>query len=703
MKPSRSTAVASPERDRPRAVIVYICWGLSLGVAGYFPAARLWGLNFFAFVSPVVQSVFGAVYLLLLFYIIGPSSFSDSVHRGLRKLSRALGNWGGGIVTVIAVGLGGWFLRAQTALLGDGTLRATDAVEGAAWFPSEVIPTLLSARFARGLPASWNVDRFDAVALVSIVFAVLFAVGVWWLAPKATPDRKRSVVFWILTFGSVRLLAGYIEAYTPGFAAVTLWVLAALAYRAGRLSWIWVVGLWAVAILSHITAIILVPATLWLFWSGPVSQPGQGKPAQPGAMQRVPFWSYLGTVLLLGGALLELFRRFQISKLGVTESHFLVSLTSQEPHHYGFFAIAHLLDLVNHAWLLAPAALIAVLVSVNRQSLKSLGRHLPWRTRGGLQKISVFWALAAGLPLLAGSVIDPKLGWARDWDLFCLLATPALTGAALWLKEQRGALKRTAVSVALLSAAIWIVFSVDATAERSRFVALLELDPSRSDYGHEIMGQYYRRAGDYEATLSHYMKALAVSENIRYRQNIAAALMKLGRVDQGTRWFRGIVARDSLLAGGQHGLAMALEIQGKMAEALQHAGRAVALEPAKPRYRYQYAKVMMGSGDIEGALPHFEMAARSQPFDPIHIHGLGVCYLALQRLPEARTAFEQALRRDPGNSSLVLDAARVTLLQSDLAETGRLLQRYEQLVPPARRLGDYRLIADSLTQLVGGG
>ena len=61
----------------------------------------------------------------------------------------------------------------------------------------------------------------------------------------------------------------------------------------------------------------------------------------------------------------------------------------------------------------------------------------------------MFWLLAAGLPLAGAFLVDPKLGWARDWDLFALLCAPALTGAALWLSRLHGVARRAAAAVAV--------------------------------------------------------------------------------------------------------------------------------------------------------------------------------------------------------------------------------------------------------------
>jgi Tfp pilus assembly protein PilF len=193
-----------------------------------------------------------------------------------------------------------------------------------------------------------------------------------------------------------------------------------------------------------------------------------------------------------------------------------------------------------------------------------------------------------------------------------------------------------------------------------------------------------------------------VSENTRYRLNIAAGYLRLNRFAESERWYRGAVARDSLSAAGQFGVAYALARQVRPAEAYPFAERAVELEPGNPLYHHVCGQLLMELGDPAGALPHFEAAARTPPFDAVFIHSLGVCYLALARLPEAETALAEALKRQPDNQTFILDAARVALRQRNVPEARRHLNRYRELVPPLRRHPDFRGLTDSLAGLEGG-
>jgi tetratricopeptide (TPR) repeat protein len=224
----------------------------------------------------------------------------------------------------------------------------------------------------------------------------------------------------------------------------------------------------------------------------------------------------------------------------------------------------------------------------------------------------------------------------------------------------------------------------------------LELDFSRADYGHEIMAQHYRSVDDQEGAIRHYQKALQVSENIRYRLNIAAAYAKLRRFQESERWYQGAIALDSNSATAHAGLALILQDALRASDALIHARRAHALTPSDPDYAYLVGVSLVQLFRPEEGLPFLEQAAKATPREAMHLNALGVCYLMLDRAAEARAALEAALRRDSSEPSIWLNGARAALRDGDRTEARRLLSGYEDLVPEGRRHPEAARMADSL-------
>ena len=672
------------------ALAAVLAWGGMVAAAAFLPQQRLWGVNHLAFAGSVVRWGFAVALLLAVIYVAGPGALAGRFLALRGRVMAWLSGWRGATALAIAVGAAGWLLRAREAFLGDGTLRADGANEGAALAPPEMLPSFLTATLVRYAPPAWGIDGYNAYRILSVAFAVLLALGLWWLVPKVVSSGKRTPIFWLLTFGSVRLLAGYIESYMPAFAALVLWTLAVLAYRRDRLGAGWVMALWAVAMVSHVMSIVLIPATLWLFAAGPSERPG---------VRRGALAQFAMVALIIGGTVLGVFLKFEVAGLGVKGSHFVLPLFSGAPHNYGIISFPHLIDFANHWLLLAPAFLLAIVVAFLTTCSSMIPRVPKWSGGRAWNSEAMLWGLAAGFPLLASVVIEPQLGWGRDWDLFCMLSAPALVGMALWLAENpTGAVRRAAGAIAVLSAGLWLVFSVDANAERRRFEALLDLDPTRAGYGHEIMAQYYRRRDDERSALEHYQKALLAGENLRYRLCVAVSYFYLGRFDESERWYRGVLARDSTLAPAWHGLSLALEREGRFGEARDCALRALTLNPAELDYQYQAGALELELAEYAKAVAYLEPLARVQPLRSNRLNALGLCYLGLQRLPEAQAVLDEAVRIDPDNPVLNLNAARVAMARQNFAAARQLLSRYEQLTPPGERHPEARKLADSLAR-----
>jgi tetratricopeptide (TPR) repeat protein len=239
---------------------------------------------------------------------------------------------------------------------------------------------------------------------------------------------------------------------------------------------------------------------------------------------------------------------------------------------------------------------------------------------------------------------------------------------------------------------------VDADAELRRYKALLELDPSRGDYGHEILALYYRETNRPLGEIEQYEKALEVTDNIRYRANIAAACLKTGRDTDAIEWYQGILDRDSIYDPALYGMAIALQRLGRFDEALPYAEAALKSMPQDPERHFTVGAIHTRLRDPESALPHLEFAARASADEIDYLNPLGGCYMALQRYHEARTVWQQVIRINPAFAPAYLNLAHLELFTDHLTEARRLLGEYERLAPSDERRPEAGWIADSLSR-----
>jgi tetratricopeptide (TPR) repeat protein len=103
----------------------------------------------------------------------------------------------------------------------------------------------------------------------------------------------------------------------------------------------------------------------------------------------------------------------------------------------------------------------------------------------------------------------------------------------------------------------------------------------------------------------------------------------------------------------QHRLAVVLELQGRLDEALSWLRQVLKSRPDFAQARYLFGKILLAQGAAEPALEQLEAAARVAPSDANIHYQLGRAYQSLGRGEAARKEFEvfQALKdQRPGPS-----------------------------------------------------
>src|SRR5512142_22350 len=178
-------------------------------------------------------------------------------------------------------------------------------------------------------------------------------------------------------------------------------------------------------------------------------------------------------------------------------------------------------------------------------------------------------------------------------------------------------------------------------AERIR--ASLELEP-RSPDAWSNLALVLESAGRREAAVNALKEAAKLApKSAEILANLAASECALGRVTDAEAWARAAIAADARYAAAWHNLALALEPQGRLLEAMDAASRACALSPDEPPYAGLKAQLETTAG----------------------MH------------KKARATLDAALARHPGSAALQFELAG--LLERD-NELERAMQAYENVV-----------------------
>jgi len=127
------------------------------------------------------------------------------------------------------------------------------------------------------------------------------------------------------------------------------------------------------------------------------------------------------------------------------------------------------------------------------------------------------------------------------------------------------------------------------------------------------------------------------------------------------------------------GLAEALIMQGRLAEALETLERAAELEPGSASIRMKKAKVLTGLGQDDDATREFEESFKLTPHREDLVRGLNLQRMGNVR--EAEQVFRDVLLRDPTNVDALRLMAGVAMRAKQWGDAEMLLERALELAP----------------------
>jgi protein O-GlcNAc transferase len=222
----------------------------------------------------------------------------------------------------------------------------------------------------------------------------------------------------------------------------------------------------------------------------------------------------------------------------------------------------------------------------------------------------------------------------------------------------------------------------DAAIERIR--ASLAVDPHEADAWSNL-AIALKASGRDDAALEAFAEAARLAPNSsKILANLASAQMLSGRHAEAEATTRRLLAQDGNSAAGWFTLALCLQPQGRMLEALDAATRAAGLAPDQESYAGLKAQLENGIGAPDKARVTLEKALARLPMSAVLRFELAsVLEFRLRDLPAAALAYEQALQIDPNHGAAL---SQLTFLRGGLADwrdRDQLVQRYRDGVQAA--------------------
>ncbi|HVP07458.1 MAG TPA: tetratricopeptide repeat protein [Candidatus Acidoferrum sp.] len=643
---------------------ISIAYMLSLALfmgASFFPEARLWGLNSWAYFPLTVRVALLFIGMTAWAAVV---SFRGLISNDTDKLSPAART----MVAVAFVALFAslfYLLRAGTYFLGDGyTLINNLASAHPVVKPRELGEELIHGWVKSLIPGSGLSVALMTYQVISIVAGVLFLAASIFAIHRLF-ERTIDRVLAVLCLGSagyMLLFFGYVENYSLFCLSIGLYVLIGLLivrHKARR--WL-ILPCLGLVIFMHLLGVTLIPSTIYILLRN----------TSLGArVKRLSFAARAIAIVVIVAAVASVFLYLYNRDYFVRFAFLTVEPGQFTVEGYTLFSIKHLMDMANLLIILCPGILVlaAGLVVGRKKGNASVRPEL------------IFLTLLVLSMLAATFVLDPKLGLARDWDLFSFSGVPLsmLLVVLLLPFGQRLTVNRVAVSLCIILA----VLSLFPRAIIQRLPALgpkeaerlMALDPDKSRTSFSTLALYYQGKGDTArfAQIQRF-RGLNFPQEQMVRQ--ASTLLPVGKTQEAKYLLQSAIRRDPQYSEAWIGLSRAYLDLRSCDSALTAIRIADGLNPYSAVIQYDMGRAYACQGKFDRAERAWLRSIHIDSNQALPLWNLATLYG--ERGDAARQAqfLTSAAGKVDAPPALLKEATEHYLLSDDITSASHLLTRY---------------------------
>jgi len=558
-----------------------------IAVASFLPDRRIWGINHLAFYPLPIR--LGALGLIALSFVPGIARRFQSLFRaGTEHLNARPKHlvWVSIIIALIATTILVGF-QSSTLLLGDGKLVAdnfkhtflgdtTIVTNNPLWIlKGESIAkgtTLLYHWFTKASlklfswPALKAMRVFNCLLGGILVLVIMRIPFKSWLATVA------------LTSGTIELFFGYVENYTALMLFAVLYTVSGFILIQRKCA-TWLFAALACLVLGtfmHIQAILLTPSfALLLVWF--LTHKWQKRV--------LPVLSPLLIALVLIGTCLA----------GALTGHgeYLLPLRSSAGGT-GILALSHWLDVFNELLLLLPMLPVFVFMAV-----------AVVRSRRHVEEHFALLMLAPCLLFLI--VFNPKLGMARDWDLFTITSVGLIPLAMLVAKRFLSRCRKSVVSlvstpVIVMSAVLavsWVGINSSDEKSTRRYESILSYDTTFGQYAYETLAKHYHDGHRLKEAITAMEKAVSYSYNSRLYIGLSVYYRDDGRLIDAAEILRPVLEHEPRNEKVRSEMAFLLTRSGQYDELSEVTRQGTEYHPENPVFHALYGKLLIAMGRVE--------------------------------------------------------------------------------------------------------
>lgn len=449
-------------------------------------SANVWGFNHQIYYSTPVQVIFFAVCILASItpFLEKRFAISDKSISGMNSIffetkRRSLAAW----LLPLLFGIVFFAFAQPTHFLGDGyvVIKNICSSETLLAKPSELGAVYLMNGLNYIVGDRSLADSELTFKIVSVLSGMVFLFFIIRIAALISSDRsKRALLLLFCIFsGSMLLFFGYAEYYPLLWAIASIYIYLGLKAIRENKSCLPALLVLVVSCFLHSLMLFFIPSAVGLLLSNVKIR---------NLIERKRSLLIIGTIgiILIGGIAFYLLYSRSLSFADMFLQMFEGKTSA--PGYY-IFSFDHIVDILNEFILIYPFFPALFLLAFVFRKKKPADRTFLFL---------FFPAAAFGLFLC---IIDPKLAFARDWDLFSLSLFPMLL-ATLYLIPS-GKIEKLGtkyfISFLLIAQAFGVSFigvNIDRTKSEKYINDIVKISPYQSRSTLAILADYYKENGN---------------------------------------------------------------------------------------------------------------------------------------------------------------------------------------------------------------
>jgi len=200
----------------------------------------------------------------------------------------------------------------------------------------------------------------------------------------------------------------------------------------------------------------------------------------------------------------------------------------------------------------------------------------------------------------------------------------------------------------------------------------------------KVVGLDYVLLGDYPSAIRWLEKAVELdANNAEAWYFLGRAYYTRSRISEAKAAFEKVLQLKPNDAKAENNLGLVFESEARPAEAIEAYQQAIAWQQANAKPSEQpylnLGGLLLDEGRNEEALPVLEQAAKLSPTNALCRLKLGIAYLRLLKLENARRELEEAARLDPENAAVHFQLGKLYKQMRLLDQAQKEFQRAEEI------------------------